>query len=134
MSLPQDAVVRLEAFLELLQRFAGFEIQADVRQGTSVPISEFPSVEILVEFSGRDEALLLANQGELLTAMESLAADFLELDGAARQTVRFDSGQLRADRERALTEIARPAEDDVPTSHMLNVFAPMSGSDRPCPT
>lgn len=130
MTFEQTDLVRLEAYLEIMRRFSGFEIKADLRHVGPATTSEVCLAEIVVEFSGRDESLLAANQGEVLLAMESLAADFLQLEGASRDCLRFESAQLRADRRRTIAAMAEAAAEEVRDSQAPYVFPLMNARDR----
>jgi spoIIIJ-associated protein len=126
MELPQNAVATLIDFVEFVSRCSGIEFRPE-------PVHAKPGTgqtAILINLVGRDTPLLLANQGELLNAMESLAADILGLDDTLRPCICFDSGRFRASRENTLRGMAQAAVDEVRSTAVPHVFPPLNSRDR----
>jgi predicted RNA-binding protein Jag len=84
----------------------------------------------LVRFSGEDEDILLARNGELLLALEYLAHRWLRLPPAQYDYVRFECGDFRATRLEELKLSARVAAQRVRETGQPFPFNPMSSRDR----
>jgi spoIIIJ-associated protein len=100
---------------------AGNDDSADGRDGAP---------DILVRFTGEDEEILLARNGELLLALEYLAHRWLRLEPALHDRVRFDCGGFRAVRLDELKLSARVAAQRVRETGQAFLFNPMSSRDR----
>ncbi|HTU33824.1 MAG TPA: R3H domain-containing nucleic acid-binding protein [Candidatus Acidoferrum sp.] len=150
---PEEIIPRLTTFLDLVSRelalAAKYEIstvsESDVdggdtafsrRDGNSArperrsnqPASE--SKSLVVRFSGEDEEILLARNGELLLALEYLAHRWLHLPPALYDGVRFECGDFRATRLEELKLSARVAAQRVRETGQPFQFNPMSSRDR----
>ena len=67
---------RIEQFLNLVFRLAGFSLRFAVSEGET-PHPDFENPDLLVRFTGPDVELLLANKAELLLALEQLTMEAL---------------------------------------------------------
>jgi len=128
MEVPQNDIATLVALVELLSQSSGLEFQARVILAEPSPAPGQPA--ILIDLSGRDAPALLANHGELLDAIESIAADILGLDDADRHRISFDSGKFRSSRENNLRRMADAAVDGVRSTAIPHIFPPLNSRDR----
>lgn len=86
--------------------------------------------ELIVDFSGPDSGLLLANDGELLHALEYLAFETLHLDVERERRVMFDCQNRRQLRGHELRTLAGMAAERVLKTGIPYRFGPMSSRDR----
>jgi spoIIIJ-associated protein len=85
---------------------------------------------ITVEFTGPDTPLLLARNGELLHAIEHIAAKLLHLEPEAHDRISFDAEGFKAGRTTELTRAAELAIQTVRTTGRPWSFAPMTSRER----
>lgn len=86
--------------------------------------------DFAVDFSGPDVALLTARNGELLHAIESVAAEILGLEAGEHHRLAFDAEGYRAARARSLEQAVEQACDGVLRSGRLHAFPPMNSRER----
>lgn len=86
--------------------------------------------EIVVDFDGPDQELLLERGAELLKALEYIAVRWLHLDPQFYDRVRFDCANYRADHLAELKLSAQVAADRVRETHMPFRFNPMGARER----
>lgn len=146
---PQETAPRLKAFLDLVAREMALTVHYDIaapeelesieepgnaqRDGSSIQKSKAAEKEeagLLVRFSGEDEEILLARNGELLLALEYLAHRWLRLPPALHDRVRFECGDFRANRLEELKLSARVAAQRVRETGQPFPFNPMTSRDR----
>jgi spoIIIJ-associated protein len=95
---------------------------------TATPTDTPP--EITVELTGPDTPLLLARNGELLHAIEHIAAKILRLEPEEHDRIFFDAEGFKATRNRELDLMAEMAIQKVRTTGRPFSFAPMSSRER----
>jgi len=100
-----------------------------VSSKTSTPSSDTPC-EITVELSGPDTPLLLARNGELLHAIEHIAAKILRLEPEEHDRISFDAQGFKATRNRELDMMAEIAVQKVRATGRPFSFAPMTSRER----
>ena len=125
----EHASEELRRFIDLAIREMGLELQYDV----STPAQAGESAEepsIVVAFRGPDEDLLLAEQAELLLALEHIAHRWLRLDPRLHDQVRFDCGDYRTTHLDELKLSARVAAQRVRETGQAFRFNPMSARER----
>jgi spoIIIJ-associated protein len=83
-----------------------------------------------VEFSGPDTGMLIAQNGELLNALEHLATKILRLDPESQDQVTFDADRFRANRDRRLKDSAAAAIQHVRASGEPYAFPAMNARER----
>jgi spoIIIJ-associated protein len=83
-----------------------------------------------VEFQGDDVAMLTARNGELLLALEHVAAKALRLEPEDHDLIRFEAGAFKAERERNLQQAAAAAVEQVRRTGKPYRFQPMSSHER----
>ncbi len=86
--------------------------------------------EIYVELAGPDAPLLTQHNGELLRAMETLAAQMLRLEAREHDLVSFDAGNFKALRAQELRMAAETAAEKVRNSGIPYAFPPMNSRER----
>ena len=146
---PGHAAEKIVAFLNSLKTAGGFRLDytlrefpaaasADERQGahaTGAHAAEItpvtPTTPLLeVTLSGPDASLLLERNGELLHAVESLAASILRLTPEQMEQLSFDCGGFKASRTRAIEQSAHQAVERVRSTGQPFTFPPMNSRER----
>jgi spoIIIJ-associated protein len=90
--------------------------------------SSFPPIK--VELSGPDTPLLLARNGELLHAIEHIAAKILRLEPEDHDRISFDAEDFKATRDRNLQLSAEAAIQKVRATGQPYAFPPMTSRER----
>jgi spoIIIJ-associated protein len=101
----------------------GGAVQSDLPNADPAPC-------IKVEFSGPDTPLLLARNGELLHAIEHVAAKILRLEPEDHDLVSFDAQGFKANRDRELHLTADAAIQAVRNTGRPYSFPPMTSRER----
>jgi spoIIIJ-associated protein len=86
--------------------------------------------EISVELSGPDVPLVLARNGELLLAIEHIAAKILRFEHEEHDRISFDAENFKVLRHQELRLAAEAAIDRVRRTGQPFSFAPMSSRER----
>jgi spoIIIJ-associated protein len=94
------------------------------------PPSSAPDPKISVELTGLDTPLLLARNGELLHAIEHIAAKILRLEPEEHDQIYFDAEGFKATRTRELDLMAEMAIEKVRATGRPFSFAPMTSRER----
>ncbi|MEO8735471.1 MAG: R3H domain-containing nucleic acid-binding protein, partial [Edaphobacter sp.] len=94
----------------------------------ALPISNHP--EICVELTGPDTPLLTTRNGELLHAIEHLAAKVLRLEPDQHDLISFDAENFKLLRNRELQLIAETAVEKVRATGQPYAFPPMNSRER----
>jgi spoIIIJ-associated protein len=146
---PGPAAKKIEDFLKVLSTTGGLNLKSNilacnghVQTNSSVPAGEPTAVspkspspsdtnpEITVEFTGPDTPLLLARNGELLHAIEHIAAKILRLEPEDHDRISFDAEGFKATRNRELDLMAEMAIQKVRATGRPFSFAPMTSRER----
>ena len=88
------------------------------------------SRHLLGEFTGPDTAMLTARNGELLHALEHLAAKVLRLEPEEHDRVSFDADRYKATRDRMLQESAERGIAEVRSTGQPYSFPVMNSRER----
>jgi spoIIIJ-associated protein len=88
------------------------------------------SPEITVELSGPDVPMLLARNGELLLAIEHIAAKILRFEHEEHDRISFDADNFKVLRHQELRMAAEAAIERVRRTGQPFSFAPMSSRER----
>ena len=117
--------VRLGTLLDHLLRTSGLSLTfvIEVSATQSRPL-------VTVDFEGDDVTMLTARNGELLLAIEHLAAKALRLESEEHDLIRFEADGFKANRERILNQSAAAAVEQVRRTGRPYQFAPMSSHER----
>jgi spoIIIJ-associated protein len=137
------AVKKIEDFLKVLADTGNLDLQphilacnghvqpnADVPIGETSSVSSVPSPLICVELTGTDTPLLLARNGELLHAIEHIAAKILGLEPEEHDLIFFDAEGFKAKRDHELQLAAQTAIEQVRTTGRPYSFPPMTSRER----
>jgi spoIIIJ-associated protein len=88
------------------------------------------SICVCVEFTGTDTPLLLARNGEVLHAIEHIAAKILRLEPEEHDLIFFDAEGFKAKRDRELHLAAEAAIEQVRATGRPYSFPPMTSRER----
>jgi spoIIIJ-associated protein len=137
------AVKEIEDFLKVLADTGNLDLQphilacnghvqpnAEVPIGETSSVSSVPSPQICVEFTGTDTPLLLARNGELLHAIEHIAAKILGLEPEEHDLIFFDAEGFKAKRDSELQLGAETAIEQVRATGRPYSFPPMTSRER----
>jgi spoIIIJ-associated protein len=147
---PDLAWTKIEDFLQTLIKTGGlnlkFQILAcngQVQPASSNPAGETSSVstisdpqpsthspDICVEFTGADTPLLTARNGELLLAIEHIAAKILRFEHEDHDRISFDTENFKVLRQQELRLAAEAAIEKVRRTGQPHSFNPMSSRER----
>lgn len=92
--------------------------------------SSVPAPEISVELSGPDTPLLLARNGELLHAIEHVAAKILRFEHEEHDRISFDADNFKVLRQRELEMMAEAAVERVRATGRPYAFPAMNSRER----
>lgn len=123
-------IAELRRCLDTLLRKGRFQLSFEIRTMGPAATKEFENPELLVEFKGRDQDLLLERGAELLLALEHVALRWLWLDPQFYGRIRFDAGGYRALRIEELKLSAHVAADRVRETHTPFRFNAMAARER----
>jgi len=146
---PGQAAKKIEDFLKVLSTTGGLNLKPNILAcngqvqpdssdpaGAKAAVSTKPQTssetppEITVELTGPDTPLLLARNGELLHAIEHIAAKILRLEPEEHDRIFFDAEGFKATRNRELDLMAEMAVEKVRATGRPFSFAPMSSRER----
>ncbi len=132
---PGLAAKKVAALLETLVAKGGLELRAEMIAGAAAvagPVSRpgLKTPELKVELSGPDTPLLLARNGELLHAIEHVAAKVLRLEDDEHDRISFDAEGFKAERDRSLRALADGAIESVRRTGRPFSFSPMNSRER----
>jgi spoIIIJ-associated protein len=99
--------------------------------GNAAPApSDDSSRALYIEFSGPDTPILIANNGEVLNALEHIAAKVLRLEPEEHDRVQFDADHFKANRDAQMRASAEAAIERVRLSGRPHPFPPMNSRER----
>jgi spoIIIJ-associated protein len=149
---PGQAEKKIEDFLRVLSTAGGLNLESNiiacngqVQPTPSDPAGALPArplqspsadtnppntPEIEVELSGPDTPLLLARNGELLLAIEHIAAKILRLEAEEHDRISFDAENFKVLRNRELELIAEAGAERVRATGRPYAFPPMNSRER----
>jgi len=127
----QVAAQKIAGFLANLNKLGGMRLKYRITAGDGARDPEgLEARQIYVELAGPDAPLLTQHNGELLRAMETLAAQILRLDPREHDLVSFDSGNFKALRAQELRMQAEMAAEKVIRTGLPYTFPPMNSRER----
>jgi len=85
---------------------------------------------LYVEFTGPDTPVLTAHNGEVLNALEHVAAKILRLEPEEHDLVSFDADHFKANRDRQMREAAAAAVERVQATGRPHSFPAMTSRER----
>jgi len=127
----QQAAQKIAAFLSNLNKLGGLRLKYRITgsEGTRDPQSPEAAL-INVELAGPDVPLLTQHNGELLRALETLAAQILRLEHREHDLISFDAGNFKALRAGELRMAAETAAEKVRRTGLPYAFPPMNSRER----
>ena len=127
----QQAAQKIASFITTLNKLGGMRLKFRITAGDGARAPQgLEGRQIYVELGGPDEPLVTQHNGELLLAMETLAAQMLRLDQREHDLVSFDAGNFKALRAQELRLTAETAAAKVLRSGMPFSFPPMNSRER----
>lgn len=127
----QQAAEKVAGFMRLLTTTGGLRLKFRITAGAGAqdPVG-FERRDIFVECKGPDADLLTDNDGELLRALEHVAAKILRLESEEHDRVSFEANGFKAARAKAIEDAAEAGIDEVDETGEPFHFAPMSSRER----
>lgn len=127
----QQAAEKVAGFMRALTTTGGLRLKFRITAGAGAqdPVG-FERRDIFVECKGPDADLLTDNDGELLRALEHIAAKMLRLEPEEHDRVSFEANGFKAARAQALRDTAEAGIDEVDDTGQPYHFAPMSSRER----
>lgn len=127
----QQAAQKIAAFLATLNKLGGFRLKYRITAGDGArdPLG-VEDRQIYVELAGPDTPLVVQHNGELLRALETLAAQILHLDQHEHGLVSFDAANFKALYAEELKLTAETAAEKVRTSGIPYAFPPTNSRER----
>jgi spoIIIJ-associated protein len=125
------AAQRIATFLKTLTKTGGFRVKYRITAGEGAADPDgLEAREIYVQLAGPDAGLLTQRGGELLRALEHIAAKIIRLENEEHDKVSFDANNFKAMRARELKLAAETAAEKVRRTGQPFSFAPMSSRER----
>jgi spoIIIJ-associated protein len=125
------AAETVASLMRLLTTTGGLRLKFRITAGAGAADPDgFERRDIYVECKGPDADLLLERDGELLRALEHIAAKTLRLEPEDHDRVSFDADGFKAERARVLRDSAGRAVDEVGETGRPYSFPPMSSRER----
>jgi spoIIIJ-associated protein len=127
----QEAAQKIAGFLSTLNKLGGMRLKYRITAGEGARDPEgLEARQIYVELGGPDVPMVTAHNGELLRAMETIAAQILRLDQRENDLVSFDAANFKALRAQELRLQAEMAAEKVIKSGVPYAFPPMNSRER----
>lgn len=120
----------LRRCVDLVLQKSRFQLTYEIRALGPAAAKELENPEIIVEFKGRDQDLLLEHNAQLLLALEHVALRCLWLDPQFYGRIRFDAAGYRGIRIQELKLSAHVAAERVRDTHAPFRFNAMSSRER----
>jgi spoIIIJ-associated protein len=126
-----QAAEKIATLMRTLTSTGGLRLKYRITAGAgAVDPDGFERRDIYVECKGPDAGLLLDRDGELLRALEHIAAKVLRLEPEEHDRVSFDAEGFKAARVRHLRRLADDGIDQVDDTGQPFRFPPMSSRER----
>jgi spoIIIJ-associated protein len=127
----RDAATKISDFLKLLTTTGGLHLKYRITAGAGAADPDgLEAREIYVEIAGPDASLVTQRNGELLRALEHIAAKMVRLEPEEHDRISFDSGNFKAMRAREMKMAAEAAAERVRRNGTPYSFQPMSSRER----
>jgi spoIIIJ-associated protein len=127
----QQAAQKIAGFLNTLNKLGGMRLKYRISAGEGERDTQDEARQIInVELAGPDVPLVIQHNGELLRALETLAAQMLRLDHHEHHLVSFDAANFKALRAQELQLIAETAAEKVRQSGLPYSFPPTNSHER----
>lgn len=127
----QEAAKKIAGFLNSLNKLGGMRLKFRIVAGDGARDPEgMEARQIYVELGGPDVLMVTAHNGELLRALETIAAQMLRLDQREHDLVSFDANNFKALRAQELRLAAETAAEKVRRTGVPFCFPPMNSRER----
>ena len=127
----QQAAQKIAGFLNTLNKLGGLRLKYRITAGDGARDPQgIEARQIYVELAGPDVPLVIQHNGELLRALETLAAQMLRLDHHEHDLVSFDAANFKALRAEELRLAAETAAEKVRQTGLPYSFPPMNSRER----
>src|ERR1039458_4734028 len=126
----QQAAQKIAGFLATLNKLGGMRLKYRITAGDGAPDPEGQAPALCVELAGPDVPLVVQHNGELLRALETIAAQMLRLDQREQDLISFDADNFKALRAQELRLAAETAAEKVRKSGVPYAFPPMNSRER----
>ena len=127
----QQAAQKIAGFLASLNKLGGLRLKYRITAGDGAHDPQgLEGRQIYVELGGPDVPLVTQHNGELLRALETVAAQILRLDQREHDLVNFDADNFKAMRAQELKLQAEVAADKVIRTGTPFAFPPMNSRER----
>jgi spoIIIJ-associated protein len=127
----QDAAQTIAGFLSNLNKLGGLKLKFRITAGDGARDPEgLEARQIYVELGGPDVPLVTQHNGELLRALETVAAQMLRLDQREHDLISFDAANFKALRAQELRMAAETAAEKVRKTGVPYAFPPMNSRER----
>ncbi len=127
----QQAAQKIAGFLASLNKLGGLRLKYRITAGDGArDPQELEGRIIYVELAGPDVPLVTQHNGELLMALETIAAQILRLDQREQNLISFDADNFKALRAAELRLQAETAAEKVLKSGVPYAFPPMNSRER----
>ena len=127
----QQAAQKIAGFLATLNKLGGMRLKYRITAGDGARDPEgLEGRQIYVELAGPDVPLVTQHNGELLRALETIAAQMLRLDQREGDLVSFDADNFKALRAEELRLTAETAAEKVIRTGVPYAFPPMNSRER----
>jgi spoIIIJ-associated protein len=125
------AAQKIASFLKTLTSSGRLRLKYRITAGAgAADPDELEAREFYIELAGPDAGLLTQRGGELLRALEHVAAKIIRLENEEHDKVSFDANNFKALRARELKMAAEAAAEKVRRTGQPYSFAPMSSRER----
>src|ERR1700761_4369449 len=122
---------KIAGFLQILVKTGGLRVKYRITAGGGAADPDgLEAREIYVELAGPDAPVLTQRGGEVLRALEHVAAKIIRLEPEEHDKVSFDANNFKAIRARELRLAADTAAEKVRHNGQPYSFAPMSSRER----
>src|SRR6185436_6186897 len=108
---------------------AGFDLQYEIEDVASRD-GDFETPDVVVNFSGRADDMLLSNRAELLLALEHVTMEVLRMPSEDHSRISFDANDYRLLRIEELRMSAMAAAEKVKRTGVPFRFNPMNSRER----
>jgi spoIIIJ-associated protein len=127
----QQAAQKIAGFLSSLNKLGGMRLKYRITAGDGARDPQgLEARQIYVELGGPDVPLVTQHNGELLRALETIAAQMLRLDQRENDLVSFDAANFKALRAQELRMSAEVAAEKVRKSGVPYAFPPQNSRER----
>src|SRR5215469_2489774 len=127
----QLAAQKIASLLANLNKLGGMRLKYRITAGDGARDPQGIEARVIyVELAGPDAPMLTQHNGELLRALESIAAQMLRLDPREHDLVSFDAGNFKALRAQELRMAAETAAEKVRKTGVPYAFPPMNSRER----